>query len=73
VLFFLMTGSPARVAELEANGQFHLSKPFKRGGTKPHQQGVRRILSSPCAIEGGLVLQASPTGDAQSEYKPQWE
>jgi hypothetical protein len=24
-----MTGSTAHMAELEANGQFHLSKPFK--------------------------------------------
>jgi len=29
VPFFLMTGSPAHLAELEANGQFHLAKPFK--------------------------------------------
>ena len=29
VPFFLMTGSAAHMAELEANGQFHLSKPFK--------------------------------------------
>jgi DNA-binding response OmpR family regulator len=29
VAYFLMTGSTAHMAELEANGQFHLSKPFK--------------------------------------------
>ena len=29
VPYFLMTGSPAHLAELEANGQFHLAKPFK--------------------------------------------
>jgi DNA-binding NtrC family response regulator len=29
VPYFLMTGSPSHLAELEANGQFHLSKPFK--------------------------------------------
>ena len=29
VPYFLMTGSTAHMAELEANGQFHLSKPFK--------------------------------------------
>ena len=29
VPYFLMTGSPAHLAELEANGQFHLAKPFR--------------------------------------------
>jgi DNA-binding response OmpR family regulator len=29
VPYFLMTGSPTHLAELEANGQFHLAKPFK--------------------------------------------
>ena len=29
VPYFLMTGSTAHMAELETNGQFHLSKPFK--------------------------------------------
>ena len=29
VPYFLITGSFAHMAELEANGQFHLSKPFK--------------------------------------------
>jgi DNA-binding NtrC family response regulator len=29
VPFFLMTGSDAHTVELESNGQFHLSKPFK--------------------------------------------
>jgi two-component system, OmpR family, catabolic regulation response regulator CreB len=29
VPFFLMTGHDAQMAELEANGQFHLAKPFK--------------------------------------------
>ena len=29
VPFFLITGSLSHMAELEANGQFHLSKPFK--------------------------------------------
>jgi DNA-binding response OmpR family regulator len=29
VPFFLMTGSDTQMAELEANGQFHLVKPFK--------------------------------------------
>ena len=29
VPYFLMTGSVTHMAELEANGQFHLSKPFK--------------------------------------------
>ena len=29
VPYFLMTGSVAHTAELEANGQFHLTKPFK--------------------------------------------
>jgi two-component system OmpR family response regulator len=29
VPYFLITGSLAHMAELEANGQFHLSKPFK--------------------------------------------
>jgi len=29
VPYFLMTGSPRHMAELEANGQFHLSKPFR--------------------------------------------
>jgi DNA-binding NtrC family response regulator len=29
VPYFLMTGSITHLAELEANGQFHLSKPFK--------------------------------------------
>ncbi len=29
VPYFIMTGSGAHTAELEANGQFHLSKPFK--------------------------------------------
>ena len=29
VPLFLMTGSPAHMAELEANGEFHLSKPFR--------------------------------------------
>ncbi len=31
VPFFLITGSQAHMAELEANGQFHLCKPFKLG------------------------------------------
>jgi CheY-like chemotaxis protein len=29
VPYLLMTGNPGQMAELEANGQFHLSKPFK--------------------------------------------
>lgn len=29
VPYFLMTGSFSHMAELEANGQFHLAKPFK--------------------------------------------
>jgi DNA-binding NtrC family response regulator len=29
VPYFLITGSISHMAELEANGQFHLSKPFK--------------------------------------------
>jgi len=29
VPYFLITGSRAHMAELEANGQFHLAKPFK--------------------------------------------
>jgi two-component system, OmpR family, response regulator len=29
VPYFLITGSISRMAELEANGEFHLSKPFK--------------------------------------------
>ena len=29
VPYFLMTGNDAHMAELEANGQFHLAKPFK--------------------------------------------
>ena len=29
VPYILMTGSPAHLAQLEANGEFHLSKPFR--------------------------------------------
>ena len=29
VPYFIITGSPRHMAELEANGQFHLSKPFR--------------------------------------------
>ena len=29
VPYFLMTGSPLHMAEMEANGEFHLTKPFK--------------------------------------------
>ena len=31
VPYILMTGSPSHMAQLDANAQFHLSKPFKLG------------------------------------------